>query len=663
MFKRLKRNARRLMVKASLGMSMVKVVFSIYLAVALLLTLGHFAWDYYDRKAGLVAGLEATRHTRGPALARSLWNIDLQAVRDTMQGMIRRSDIRGIIVVDSRGLPVMATGEVLPAEEKILTGKAADLGNQLEILPGTRAPGIVYEPGLFKVSYPLELQIDSGQKARPGSIYLYTSPSVIFEEASGSFIYMLLSALINYLVLAGMFIYLVWRNVDKPLITLTSLVRKMDFENLQHVLMDERLMVKKQLANRRDSVGQLFRSWNLMVRKGVERDRALVEALSRADAASHAKTTFVSNMSHELRTPLHCILGFSELLIEDARAKEETKTMVDDLARIKEAGSHLLGIVTDILDLNAIESGRIQLTYDDFAVKATVKKVVDLVRPIYKKNENSLSIKIAGDEESIHTDEVRLQQILFHLLSNAAKYTKKGRVRLLIQVRMRNDTRWLSVRVVDTGIGMNQGQKDNIFEKFVQVHEVSSQTLSGTGLGLYLTRKLCHLMGGDIRVISAEGDGSEFRVDLPVSGGEMRERPTELENRGTLEGPAGLYVGKEGEESQAINKILHRLDFVDDPVMATRLLDARPAHYDVVIVDYETVGPQISRLIRWIRERYPRCLVIACVDAPLLEQRFRLSEGLDGVVSRPFSTRDINKMLGRLLAEEGEKAHKKKSAS
>ena len=234
-----------------------------------------------------------------------------------------------------------------------------------------------------------------------------------------------------------------------------------------------------------------------------------------AEEANEAKSRFLANMSHELRTPLNAIIGYSEMLIEEAEELEEPAFSAD-LDKIRGAGKHLLGLISDILDLSKIEAGRMELFPETFDVDWLVKEVGHTVQPLVSKNGNRLEIR-ADNLGQAHADQTKLRQILFNLLSNSSKFTDDGTIRLVGERSPVPDAPdRLTFEVTDSGIGMSDEQLGRLFEPFTQADASTTRKYGGTGLGLTITKRFCELMGGGIDVESKEGEGTRFRVWIPA---------------------------------------------------------------------------------------------------------------------------------------------------
>jgi signal transduction histidine kinase/DNA-binding FrmR family transcriptional regulator len=229
--------------------------------------------------------------------------------------------------------------------------------------------------------------------------------------------------------------------------------------------------------------------------------------------ASANKSQFVSSMSHELRTPLNAIIGLTEMMVTNA-TRFGTEKAMEPLQRVNRAGTHLLGLINQVLDLSKIEAGKLELNPQTVQLVPLIDEVVGTARQLADQNKNRLTAEVPDDLGSLTVDPMRLRQVLFNLLSNACKFTKEGEVRLKAK-RVADGRDWIEVSVSDTGIGMTAEQQAKLFEEFSQADKTTAQRFGGTGLGLAITRKLARMMGGDVTVTSEPGKGSVFTVRLP----------------------------------------------------------------------------------------------------------------------------------------------------
>jgi signal transduction histidine kinase/CheY-like chemotaxis protein len=232
--------------------------------------------------------------------------------------------------------------------------------------------------------------------------------------------------------------------------------------------------------------------------------------------ASKLKSQFLANMSHELRTPLNAIIGLAEMLLEDARELERTAE-IEPLERVLRAAHHLLELINDILDLSKIEAGRMDLHIETFAIGPLIADVAATIAPAAAKNGNQLAVHCPPDIGDMHADPTRIRQALLNLLSNASKFTERGRVTIEVaRVLAQGGGEQITLAVSDTGIGMSGEQMSRLFQEFVQADASMTRKYGGTGLGLAISRRFCQMMGGDISVHSQLGQGSTFTIRLPA---------------------------------------------------------------------------------------------------------------------------------------------------
>ncbi|HIK28666.1 MAG: ATP-binding protein [Oscillatoriaceae bacterium SKW80] len=329
---------------------------------------------------------------------------------------------------------------------------------------------------------------------------------------------------------AAVIIYRTNKAIATPLEVTTKIAKRVTEEsnfNLQAPVLTD------------DEIGQLTITVNHLIKRVAQYTEELENAAYKAEEANRAKSAFLANMSHELRTPLNAIIGYSEMLqeeIEELGADE----LIPDLEKIQSAGKHLLGMISDILDISKIEAGQVTLYVESIDITKLVKEVADTVQPLVEKNHNTLRVECPPDIGIMYSDLTKVRQVLLNLLSNAAKFTENGIITISVS-KMRQKRSFLKTQeqaenislsnqsnlvsepapaiisfcVTDTGIGMSLEQIQQIFQPFTQADVSTTRKYGGTGLGLTISKRLCEILGGQISVESELGKGSCFQVELP----------------------------------------------------------------------------------------------------------------------------------------------------
>lgn len=327
--------------------------------------------------------------------------------------------------------------------------------------------------------------------------------------------------------------------VSRPLLSLAETARR--------VYTEKDFSIREQRSGE-DEVGVLVRQFNFMLEQIEERDEALrhahdeleervrnrtwelTEEVARHEAthleliaANQAKSSFLASVTHELRTPLTSIIWSSEMLEEEFQ-DEGLERFGPDLQKIARAGKNLLAIVTDILDLSKLEAGRMELEPAPFLLNDVVREVVQTATPLAAKNGNKLEVDYAPSNGIVvDNDEQKFTQSLLNLVSNACKFTSQGVVAVSVEQSTEAGSEMLAVSVSDTGIGIPAGRISKLFQPFTQLDSRESRKFAGTGLGLVISQRFCHLMGGRIEVESEAGKGSRFTIKIPRAVAKDRE--------------------------------------------------------------------------------------------------------------------------------------------
>jgi CheY-like chemotaxis protein len=353
-------------------------------------------------------------------------------------------------------------------------------------------------------------------------------------------------------------------------------------------------------------------------------------------------------MSHELRTPLNAIIGLTDMMVSHA-PRFGTEKAQEPLQRVHRAGTHLLGLINQVLDLSKIEAGKLELNPQTVQLAPLVEDVIGTARQLAEQNKNRLVIEAQENLGALTVDPMRLRQILLNLLSNACKFTKEGEVKLQAR-KVANGGHWIEFAVADTGIGMTLEQQAKLFAEFTQADATTAQRFGGTGLGLAITRKLARLMGGDVTVTSEPGKGSVFTVRLP----------------GSIDVPAPGLV--RGRRRPAADRVL----VIDDDATARELVADRlkSEGFSVVTAAGGLEGLKLAKQVKptvitldvmmpdldgWsvlaaLREDSELAEVPVIMVTILDEQRRGAALGAAGYLTKPIDRERLRRLLDRFRA-------------
>ncbi|MCX7829249.1 MAG: PAS domain S-box protein [Thermanaerothrix sp.] len=381
-------------------------------------------------------------------------------------------------------------------------------------------------------------------------------------------------------------------------------------------------------------------------------ERVLRESKERAEASSRAKMAFVSHISHEIRTPMNAVVGLSEVLLEECRDQGMRK----DLELIHQASSSLMDILGDILDLAAVEAGKLKLETVPFSIEEVCSPIFSLMWAEAEKKGLDFVHRIDPSAQGLFLgDPVRVRQLLWNLLSNAVKFTDRGSVSTQITWK---DGGVLFV-VSDTGVGIDEAHLDRIFGYFERGEDLLTRRLPGTGLGLALCKSLVSLMGGTIGVKSRKGEGSEFSFWLPLERAEGVPLPRKEEDAPEL--PKGLKVllAEDNRANQRLmTTVLRRMNLevttASDGEEALKLFE-QEGPFDMVLMDVQMPvmdGLEVTRRIRSSEKGTGRrTLVVGLTAFSSPEDRKACVEaGMDRFLAKPVSPARLRRELGRIWA-------------
>ena len=404
--------------------------------------------------------------------------------------------------------------------------------------------------------------------------------------------------------------------------------------------------------------GEQVREWvgaHTDIQDRREAELALAEARDAAEDANRSKSQFIANMSHELRTPLSAVIGYSEMLEEEVEDLGETRLLAD-IGKIKSSARHLLSLINDVLDISKIEANRMTLYAEEFDADALVRDVAGTVESLMRQKDNQLVLELAPGLGAMRTDQVKLRQCLFNLLSNAAKFTEAGRITLAA----RRDGQQVEFRVSDSGIGMTPEQLERLFQRFSQADASTTRRFGGTGLGLALTQAFCRMMGGDVFVTSVEGQGSTFTIRLPATlsdeaAAAASEAPVSTE-RTVAPDECVLVIDDDPSQRDLLRRFLEREGFLVRTASDGRggLDLARALHPRAILLDVVMPGLDGWSVLTALKDDAQTSGIPVVMVSFVREPALGASLGADGYVVKPVEWEELRRVMDRFREGGGE---------
>jgi len=420
------------------------------------------------------------------------------------------------------------------------------------------------------------------------------------------------------------------------------------FVKMEEILikLEEKAAVERELRER----------LSVELQQSEQRERDLAKARIAADSANRAKSTFLANMSHELRTPMNAIIGYSEMLTEDAE-DFGYDDFIPDLKKINSAGKHLLALINDILDFSKIEAGKMELYLENFDINNMIQDVTVTIQPLIEKNNNTLKIDCPNDLGNMLADLTKVRQALFNLLSNASKFTKNGIIKLSVKklstIEFDKHEDYITFSVIDSGIGMTPEQLSKLFQAFTQADESTTRQFGGTGLGLAISRNVCQMMGGDITVESEQGKGSVFIIKIPakvcsdIQDESESKTIDELKISETDQTKIILVIDDDSKAQEMIQRILSKENFKVIPAVNGEegLKLAKEILPDVIVLDVLMPGMDGWAVLKALKSDPEIADIPVVMQSALDEKNIGFALGAADYLNKPI---DRNRLINAL---------------
>ena len=644
----------RLIENASIRVKLHLLSFTVT-TVALLLASG--AFTLYDLQQLRTSKVEQLRML-GVALARNantaLENSDVDQAEKLLASFMSKSSVESACIYDTDG-KIFATYPATP-------GKA----NVKHEPP--RYQVVFTDDGFLDIALPVQRE-----KALIGTLFI-RSNIVGIQTQARDYLWIVAAVMLSSLLLSNLLSERLQRVFAAPLINLLGIMKDVSEKR------DYSLRVERDSS---DEFGELCRGFNQMIARierartelqeanddlevrVMERTTELVTARDAAEAASRAKSDFLAKMSHEIRTPMTAILGYADLLREDALS---TKDREEHLTTIRRNGEHLLAVINDILDVSKIEAGKMTTERIEASPGEIVADVASLMRARAQEKQVSLTVEYEGPIPAvIKTDPTRLRQILVNIVGNAVKFTEKGSVRLGAMLCRGENGQPDQMRfsVIDSGIGMSREQMDRLFAPFSQGDDSMARRFGGTGLGLTISRSLARLLGGKLWCESEPGKGSKFYVTInagALDGIAMVSDQTEAVSSQATEKPKRVELDcrvlllEDGADNQRLISFLLRkagatVEIAENgKIGLDRALESEAAGepFDVILTDMQMPVMDGYTATRKLREHgYDRPIIALTAHAMTDDSLKCVDAGCDDFASKPVNRQKLLEMVDR----------------
>lgn len=487
--------------------------------------------------------------------------------------------------------------------------------------------------------------LEDGRMTKNGLVYVQSTASLA-EEIQDASLHLVTIMGVTLFALTLVMLALTWLKIDRRLVKLMAASRKLSSEE-GDINFD---------IHGQDEFGQIAEQLKLTSRILAHKHARMTEAMAKANSANDAKSEFLSNMSHEIRTPMNGVISGLNLLMSSKDEDEKSELMQASLS----SAQALLNIINDILDFSKLEAGKLAVHPAPFLLARMLRDIHILMKPVAGDKSNRLVLEMGeGCDACIVADEVRLRQVINNLVGNAIKFTEGGTVTIRVSLNEAAGSHSLEVRISDTGAGISEADLERLFRRFSQLKNAVEKRAGGTGLGLAISQQLVTLMGGQIGVESAIGEGSTFWFRIPVELREVCEVPkNSMDALAKSERKLRILLAEDVVINQMlITKMLktlgHEVVLADDGEKALALLDT-DQHFDLVLMDNQMPklsGMEATKMVRERTDMRAEIPIIALTADAMMEQREAFFKaGVNGFVSKPIEIDKLRFEIARVIA-------------
>jgi signal transduction histidine kinase len=496
--------------KDSIATQLIKIVFTLYCVVAILVTVTQIIIEYVHTQTQIHNELAINQQIFEPVLSAGLWNLDDEQIQNTINGMLAIPIVTGVKIEQKQQI-FKATGKVIDA-----AGSQVTYDNKGQTL--TSEPLLEQEMLSFGFAVNYDFR---GQSTQVGYATIYSDSSAVISRLEMGIFLLIINSVIKTLALWVLFFYVGKKVLIKPLRKLTKTIEKVDFEHLENFNLDLGISHKNELTQIQQAfqnmVDKLAQAKNCTIElnndlelKVEKRTLDLKLAKEDAELANQAKSIFMSRINHELRTPLNAIIGSAQILQPKFNTPEHQQDF-RFINHIIDAGEHLLMLFEDIIDVVVLSGKDVSIILSECEIDPIITSSVAMVSPQAIKNNITLTTTSSGLKT--YANAGRLKQVLLNLLTNAIKYNcPNGYVDITVNHLPLDDK--IKVSVKDSGVGINTQDLETIFEPMTRLSYAEEHCIDGTGIGLSIVDNLVRKMNGQIEVFSVLGQGSEFVITL-----------------------------------------------------------------------------------------------------------------------------------------------------